>query len=285
MNLGRARVVLRVRPLVDALDLSLRVCAANQAELKRLALVLLLPAWIGCLALRYALHQSYWVVWPVAIVLQAILSGAFTVAIGRLLFEERAGLRAVLASFAKRLLPFLGALLLFRLPMAALIYVIVSAGRLGAAEIIANAIWLGPLGSLLLARRIFVPEVVLLEGGSAFSGRKRALQVIKRHFGQALGLVMWSAGALLACVGSAELIAQSVSRVVLQLGAPLGALLDDGGSPFALAGLFLAVPLIAAARFLVYINLRTRKEGWDIQLRFAALAAQRADSNRVPAVA
>jgi hypothetical protein len=59
---------------------------------------------------------------------------------------------------------------------------------------------------------------------------------------------------------------------VFQLGQPLGSLAEDGGSGFAVLGLLLSVPLSAAARFLGYIDLRTRSEGWDIQLRFAAWA-------------
>ena len=53
-----------------------------------------------------------------------------------------------------------------------------------------------------------------------------------------------------------------------------------GGSGFAVAGALLAVPVAAAARFLGYIDLRTRKEGWDIQLRFLRLVAETATGKR-----
>ena len=36
-----------------------------------------------------------------------------------------------------------------------------------------------------------------------------------------------------------------------------------------------AANFVASARFLVYLVVRTRSEGWDIQTRFAALAAGR----------
>jgi hypothetical protein len=48
--------------------------------------------------------------------------------------------------------------------------------------------------------------------------------------------------------------------------------LSDGGSWFALCGFFMAVPFIATARFLAYIDNRTRREAWDVQLRFTELA-------------
>jgi len=69
-----------------------------------------------------------------------------------------------------------------------------------------------------------------------------------------------------------ELVGNAVVSLVLQLGSPFGSLFTNGGTPYALAGFFATVPLVAAARFLFYIDLRTRKEGWDIQLRFMAIA-------------
>ena len=58
-----------------------------------------------------------------------------------------------------------------------------------------------------------------------------------------------------------------------QLGKPFGDLWDDGGSAYAIVGFFAALPLVATARFLAYIDGRTRQDGWDIQLRFMAIAA------------
>ena len=37
------------------------------------------------------------------------------------------------------------------------------------------------------------------------------------------------------------------------------------------AGAFLAVPLLATVRFLMYIDGRTRRDGWDIQLAFLSV--------------
>ena len=61
---------------------------------------------------------------------------------------------------------------------------------------------------------------------------------------------------------------------VLQVGKPFGSLIDEGGSASSLLGLFLAVPYWATARFLLYVDLRTRRDGWDVQVRFMALASQ-----------
>jgi hypothetical protein len=75
-------------------------------------------------------------------------------------------------------------------------------------------------------------------------------------------------------------IGDALSADVLQLGRPLGHLWADGGSGFAVAGALLAVPVAAAARFLGYIDLRTRKEGWDIQLKFMAIAEAETKAKR-----
>src|SRR5262249_40877626 len=74
-------------------------------------------------------------------------------------------------------------------------------------------------------------------------------------------------------VGVAELIGQGIVEGVLQLGRPFGSLVPDGGSVFALVGFFLSIPYVASARFLKYTDIRTRKEGWDIQLKFTAIQA------------
>jgi hypothetical protein len=42
----------------------------------------------------------------------------------------------------------------------------------------------------------------------------------------------------------------------------------------------LFIPYVATARFLAYLDLRTRSEGWDIQTRFAAIALRAAEVER-----
>ena len=69
-------------------------------------------------------------------------------------------------------------------------------------------------------------------------------------------------------------------RRCLQLGAPFGELTTDGGTVYAVTGFFLTIPIVAAARFLTYVDLRTRREGWDIQLKFMAIAAAARDGEK-----
>jgi hypothetical protein len=80
---------------------------------------------------------------------------------------------------------------------------------------------------------------------------------------------------------AADLVGETLVNMVLQMGRPLGSLWSDGGSAFAVLGALLSAPLVGCAGFLGYVDLRTRKEGWDIQLRFMALAEADANERRI----
>ncbi|HZS38306.1 MAG TPA: hypothetical protein VFF06_15820 [Polyangia bacterium] len=276
MNLRKARVVLRLRSLTDILDLALRVAVENGRTYRKLGFALLVPAFAACLALRYLADWTWWAIWPTAIALATLAQGAFTVATGQLLFDDAAPARTLLARFAKNLPRYFFALLLTRCVPLALLFTT----SLTHVNPVAALFLL--LSGLLLVRWAFVHEAVLLEGAGAGEAARRSSRILKRHGGAVMGLLFWSLGAQLAFVLGAELIGQGVVEYVFQLGQPFGALFSDGGSLFALGGLFLSVPYLATARFLQYIDLRTRKEGWDIQLKFTAIQAE-AQSRRMAA--
>jgi hypothetical protein len=240
VNLLAARISLRPRPLADVLDLALPFCAANRRPLAVLALLTLGPVAAGAAYLRLRAGWSWPQVW-FAIAWPALLAeGAFTIALGELLFRPPGELRVrtVLGRWARRLLPYAFTRLL-RL------------GMLAASAVLVVALpFAGP-------PFLFVPEAVLLEGaraGQAF-GRSRALA---KHRGfPCLGL--WLAVMVIPVLGAivADLLGNAITWKVL-----------------------LGVPVAAAARFLGYTDLRTRKEGWDIQLRFMAAAAEAEDDRR-----
>jgi hypothetical protein len=101
---------------------------------------------------------------------------------------------------------------------------------------------------------------------------------VKGQVGRAIALFLSIAVARAGFIVLAEVLGQGVVDETLQLGRPFGSLVGGAGSLYALAGFFLSIPYVTAIRFLGYIDLRTRKEGWDVQLRFSALqqAAQKA---------
>jgi hypothetical protein len=263
VNLLAARVVLRPRSLADVLDLAVPFCLANRRPLGVLSLVVLGP--IAALAgyLRLRVHLEWNLVWLVVAGASFLLEGIFTVAVGELMFREarEVRVRAVLGRFARRLPAYLLMSVVRDLVMAV------------SAVLLVPPFFLGPLV-------MFMPEALLLEGASPWKAFARSRALARNWMFACLGL--WLATLALPLVGALvlDLVGNTVVGFVLQLGQPLGDLTSHGGSGFAVAGALLAVPVAAAARFLGYIDLRTRKEGWDIQLRFVALAEQGGPARR-----
>ncbi|HEY4183560.1 MAG TPA: hypothetical protein VGP07_00765 [Polyangia bacterium] len=262
MNLGAARVVLRVRTAADVLDLAAPFCLRNRAITLPLCGLVLAPAFGLCLLARHQLGARWGLVWLLAIALGALCQAPFTVAYSELMFVDPSAVRcgAVLRRTARRLPSFAFARLLTTLVHAFSLCLVVL---------------IGYTGSIFLV----VPEASLLEGAGPFAAIARSARAVRGRalaaFGVALALVLLPAVGVLA----GELVGGTIVSMVLQLGEPFGSLFKgSGGTPFALAGFFATVPLVAAARFLTYIDLRTRKEGWDIQLRFLDIARAEAPS-------
>jgi hypothetical protein len=257
VNLLAARVVLRQRSLADSLDLALPFCLANKRPLGVLALVILGPIAALLAVLRLRSHWSWVALWFLCAGLSMIVEGAFTVALGELLFKPPAETRV--RTFVGRTLR--------RLP--ALLFAAFARGLM----VICTLLILAPTS-------IFVTEAMLLEGAPFGRALARSRALARNRVGFCLGV--WLATVFLPALGaiSMDLLGNALTSFVLQLGYPTGELFSDGGSGFAVFGALLAVPLVAGARFLGYVDLRTRKEGWDIQLRFVALAEQSALGRR-----
>jgi hypothetical protein len=259
MNLRQARVVLRPRDATGVLDLAAPFCVRNWRVFAPLVGVVLLPPFAACVAARYGLGWRWPWVWLMALGLGGLAHAPFTVACGEVLFQEpgQVRLRRIMARVLRRTPS---------LVMAHLLAVLIDA-------VAATVLILLPFSAAAL---LVVHEAVLLEGAGPFQAVARGARAVRGQgasaFGVAVALVLLAAAGV--CAG--EITLNTVIATGLQLGEPFGTLWTQGGTPYALAGYFLTVPLSAAARFLKYIDLRTRKEGWDIQLRFTAvvLAAQ-----------
>ncbi len=260
MKLDEARVVLRPRTLAEIFDLALRFAADPAASLyAKLGAVTLLPAYALTLAAHWGLGWTWPAVWGLALALVTPIQGVFTVAVGKLMFAERVSAREVLREYLRRLGPYLGALLITRIQIAAVSIF---------AVLILPPLW-------MWGRTFLVHEACLLERAGASDSVKRAARMVEhRVLGAGGTLLMLSLAAAGFVIVAEALLNVGLFEFVLQIGMPLGSLFDEGGSAPALLGLFLAVPYWATARFLAYVDLRTRRDGWDVQLRFMALARQ-----------
>ena len=137
---------------------------------------------------------------------------------------------------------------------------------------------------------LYILTYILREWGhqaSPVDAITRAARMIARNVVSVVGLLLLLSLAAAGFVFVAEmLVTNGLLDFVLQLGRPFGSLFDEGGSVAALLGLFLAVPYWTTVRFLSYIDLRTRRDGWDVQLRFMAIQARaRSESERREEVA
>lgn len=253
MDLMRARVTLRERALSDVLDLALRFTAQHVVAYAKVALLVLVP----CFALSYAAADlgNWWLGWTVTVALTSFASAPFVALASRLVFAEEVTTREALGMALRRLPALVGIRLLQLLALAASLLL----GLL-------PWIW---IGSVLL----FVVEVAVLEQAGPIAAFGRAQRVANAYFGSAIGAMFLTLLGPAAAALLADVAGREVLQTLLEIRPPLS-MFRVGGSWMALAGWWSVVPLLATARFFTYLDIRTRTEGWDIQTRFAAIAAR-----------
>ncbi len=254
MNVLSTRVALRERTLSEVFDLAFRfVVARGGRRYVQLWLLSCAPPLVLCCWLRHAgLHWGW--VWAAAAFGFVIAQIPFTLASSRLLLEDSLSLGVLVRAW------------LVKIPAQVLVQ------TLGALVLAASAAMIVPL-PFLAGRALFLPEITLLEGSGFLRAMERGGRMSRSRFGETLLsaillLTVWSFFVL-----GAELTGQAIWVELLSFPAPQDSL-EQGGSWFALFGFFLAVPFLATARFLSYIDGRTRREAWDVQLRFTELVSE-----------
>jgi len=254
VNLLDARIVLRPRKLSEILDLAFLYAHAARKQTRRLSLSTLLPAFLACLALRYLAHLSWVWVWIIAYGLSSLCMAPFTILASRLLFADRTSTRKVWKDFGRGLGRILWA-------------------RLGAMFMCAAGAALALVFlPLAMAHSLFLDEAILLEQMKLSGAFSRASAVVRRQLSPAQFFGLTTLVVRFLAVVFVDLVGGLFLEYVLQWDQGKSGLWSDGGSPLALLGLFWVVPYLASAKFLLYIDLRTRKEGWDLQLKLTAFA-------------
>jgi hypothetical protein len=248
----------------DVLDLAAPFCFANRRLLVPLAMLVTAVGGVLAGMCRVQLGWEWGSVWWGVAGYYLLTSGIYTQAAGELLFRRAEDIRVlhVLGRFARRLFPYV---------IAGIVHWLV----LG----LCAALFV-PL-PIFASRLFFVSEAVLLESGSPFGSLARSSRLVLFRSLSCLGLALASLCAPFLFALAADLIGNTLVGMVFQMGRPFGSLTADGGSAYAVAGALLSAPFVASASFLGYIDMRTRKEGWDIQLRFMALAEAEAKNRRV----
>lgn len=255
MNPNLCTVVLRPRSPFEVFDLTLLYVRRHAGGFVRLGAVLVLPVWLVTSLLAWLTDGS-----PFVLVLPLLalpfVKAPFTLLGGHLLFSRDLGVGGALkALFDARLW-----------------------GALFATGVMGGLFALVTFGFGLLfwmPMTAFVPESVLLERVSVGRSITRSRALGAGNLGDALlatvsafWLTIW--GGAVGEMGGQLIVAQG-----LQLGQPFGAVTDLQVTPYLLFGVLAVQPLHALYRLLLYIDVRTRVEGWDLQVAFRSAAIER----------
>lgn len=258
------RIVLRPRTLDETLDLALAYLRTSFRDFAKLAAILTAVSGAVTFALVFAFGLTHELQqFAVAIVVAPIVERVVTVYGGRHLFrnDPRIGPSTVAA--------------LKKLPLAVVSAAIATAPwtpmlltRFDDSTWIGVGVMLASLWPFIIAPHAYLGEAVHLEQLPLGRAAKRSRVLVTYRFGRALGLVIVTALVRVLVAAAASLTTQFVLGFVLQFKDVSDAL---GGWP-AMFGWFLAGPYLAMVRMFDYVDARTRREGWDIQVRFNAIA-------------
>lgn len=258
MNPNLCRIELRPRGPLEVFDLTWRFLGQHAGVYARLTALIGLPLWFLCLPIGW-FTDWHWGVGAGLAVAATALRAPYTLLTGRLMFADRVPLRTVLLA-CLRAVPRLLAMGLLQLLLAA--SAVLSCGVTGLFGWFLLA-W--QLESLVLEQRAGGLKV-----GAMWAGRRSWNLAAQSGVG-AIAAVVGGLFLLGWFALMAEACGQAGLSFVLQMGSPLGQLQDLQATPWVLLGLVLAQPVISAYRLLLYVDTRTRAEGWDLQVSLRAL--------------
>jgi hypothetical protein len=298
MQLDRTRIAIRERGLLDTIDLALHVTRDFALPLAIAALLAIVPlallnyalvGWMAPTEAETPLDMGrYWWNMTVLIYLEAPLASTFVVAyLGPALFLEKRTVRQIAVDvlrYAPQLLLCQG--LLRGLLVAWGLYLLVDRLEPGPVEFLFIPIVL-MWSTAMRAFRPYINEIILLEKNPLWAKADNAITMAKRSthlHGPYSGdlLIRWIGGALVALllVGLALATAIALEGVLIGVWPFAGMFTDDfsWNMDWALlqivypACLWLVVAFISVVRFLSYLDLRIRHEGWEVELLMRAEA-------------
>ncbi len=260
MPLDQTRIVIRERGFGEVLGLAMQVIRAHPGGLLLAMVVGLLPfALLNGWLLAGILEEEIWIDTPTGywfaltclMVVEAPLATApITLYLGRMTFAGGVGIRSIAIDFIRSLPQMLwiqGLLRTLLLPVLLLPYLT----------------W------------PYMGELVLLERNPLLAGKKRQLTTLRRsrnlHAGS--GGELFGRWLLAILAGGVMWIALAAGTLVMVV-----QLSGWEPTPFARhwvvypATLWIVVGWMAVVRFLSYLDLRIRREGWDVELSMRAEA-------------
>jgi hypothetical protein len=269
-----ARIVLRPRGLHETFDLAIAYLRKHWRDFGKVAAFSVVPAVAVLVACRLLWGLGWLELWAVCFVLAAWIDRASTVYAGDHLFRADASFLRAGWTLAKRPMIALAGVALAPLPATLAFALGFDGDWTWIAAMLALA-W-----SFALPRLFYLLPATLLESQPFMEALRRARTLVTLRYGRAVFFLLTT---MLLRVGFAltfELWARFLISFVFQLGEPIDTLFDNFGSWPSLIGFLAASPLIALARLFDYVDARTRLDGWDIQVRFKAIAARASSGKR-----
>jgi hypothetical protein len=300
MQLDRTRLAIRERGLLETIDLALLVVREFAGPIVVCGLLAIVPlalvnyALVGWMVPADADGEivGFRYLWnmTVLIFLEAPLASAFIVAwLGPAVFLEQRTIRLVAGDVFKQAVPLLLCQGLLRGVLLGWVLCLL-ADRDEANGLVEGLVLVVLIGwsAALRAFRPYINVIVLLErnplwakGGAAITSGKRSAHLHGPYSGDLLVRWCGAAAVSLLLVGLA-LYSAIVAQGVLITDWPLHFSLEDGTAASNLdwfklqivypACLWLVVAFLAVVRFLNYLDLRIRHEGWEVELLMRAEA-------------
>ncbi|MBN1609216.1 MAG: hypothetical protein JW940_21480 [Polyangiaceae bacterium] len=255
MNPATLSIALRPRTLLETCDLAFAFMRRSLSVYLTASFVALLLPGVCFYGIGESLHVGWPRIWLVVAAWSVLVQGMFTLLGGELLFASDVSLRRIALRLARSLLGYLMVLLV----------------SLARTSVLAVTVVLAPKA---FAASALIPEVVLLEGLRGRSALRRGERLGATLSRKMVGFGLLAVFGTCAAAVLAEALCWAVFDFLLQLGSPVGRLLEDGGSLYAVLGTLAAVPPLTTLRLLAYADGRARQDGWDIQVRFQSIRAR-----------
>lgn len=256
------RIALRPRTLDETFDLALAYFRSSARELGRpfAALVGVSSLFVVVLGRALALSTDRSVL--LAIWISPLIEQVVTVHAGRHLFRNKAEVGAVLGAVARRLPGLVISSVFASLPLAPMLWTSFEDTTWVGLGILFGVFW-----PILLATEVYRWEISLLERLSFAEATRRAHALVAYRFGRVLGFVLVSTALRVMISGATCFLSDFLLGFVLQFDH-----LKSIQGQMIVVGYLAGAPYIALVRMFDYVDARTRREGWDIQVRFNAIA-------------
>ncbi|MFO0870372.1 MAG: hypothetical protein U0935_15705 [Pirellulales bacterium] len=290
MQLDSTRIAVRERTQVELMDLSLLVLKTYGGRLLLALFVGALPlAVINYLLIGWMASDEFYdfasflpfrYVWNMSLLvfLEAPLGTVFvTQYLGLAVFEERPTWREVAANVGRSGLQLLVCLALFRGPVVAWVLYLAAWEE---PDFTVPEFWVmlitGAAG-LVRGIRPFLPEIVLLEHNPWFSRNPQVMTLSRRTtlLHTTINTALFPRWMMIAIMS--VILTGAVAHGFLFLSGIFlhswrwGPALVHVGVPLAM---WLVALYVAVVRFLSYLDLRIRNEGWEVELRLRAEASR-----------